>query len=112
MDINRLESITTFEELEEFQKEYRSIYKEGHITLDEYMKNRELIFIVSTRLVAKRIRHLRKQAGLTQRELANISKLSLATIVSLESVNGNHSTKSYDKVRSAFGIYMYELFQD
>lgn len=56
------------------------------------------------------IRELREHAGLTQTELAERSGVSRATVNRIENGKEETSTKTLEKIASALGVCVEELF--
>jgi len=62
--------------------------------------------------VGEKIRELRKDASLTQEELAFKSGLDRTYIASVEAGHRNISIKNLDKITQSLGCTLSELFED
>ena len=62
--------------------------------------------------VGEKIRELRKNASLTQEELAFKSGLDRTYITSVEAGHRNISIKNLDKITQSLGCTLSELFED
>ncbi|WP_026508822.1 helix-turn-helix domain-containing protein [Butyrivibrio sp. MC2013] len=62
--------------------------------------------------VGEKIRELRKNASLTQEELAFKSGLDRTYIASVEAGHRNISIKNLDKITQSLGCTLSELFED
>jgi transcriptional regulator with XRE-family HTH domain len=63
------------------------------------------------RKVGERLRYLRKQRGISQEELAHLASLHTTYVGQLERGEKNATLETLDKITTALGITMEELFR-
>lgn len=61
------------------------------------------------KLISSTVRHLRKQKGLSQAKLAEISGVHEKTVISVESGKHSITIDVIEKISKAFGLETYEL---
>jgi transcriptional regulator with XRE-family HTH domain len=64
-----------------------------------------------SRLIGERLRTYRKERGLSQEELADLSGLHFTYVGKLERAEKNATIESLDKVTKALGITLEDLFR-